>query len=61
MTQTAEKQDFFARVRSSYLERAKQMPDCYHIIDASRSLQDVQVQIKQVLDKLLALWVGSDE
>lgn len=55
----AEKQDFFARVRASYLERAKQMPDCYHIIDASRSLQDVQAQIKQVLDKLLAVWLGS--
>ena len=57
----AEKQDFFTRARASYLERAKQMPDCYHIIDASRSLKDVQVQIKQVLDKLLAQWVQPDE
>ncbi len=57
----AEKQDFFTRARTSYLERAKQMPDCYHIIDASRSLKDVQVQIKQVLDKLLTEWVRPHE
>ncbi len=57
----AEKQDFFTRARASYLERAKQMPDCYHVIDASRSLKDVKKQIKQVLDQLLALWVKSDE
>lgn len=57
----AEKQDFFTRARASYLERAKQMPDCYHVIDASRSLPDVQKQIQQVLDQLLALWVKSDE
>lgn len=57
----AEKQDFFYRARASYLERAKQMPDCYHVIDASRSQQDVQRQIKQVLDKLLAEWVKWNE
>jgi dTMP kinase len=57
----AEKHDFFSRARASYLERAKQMPDCYHVIDASRSVKDVQKQIKQVLDHLLALWVKSDE
>jgi len=37
------------------------MPDCYHIIDASRSLKDVQKQIKKVLDQLLTLWIKSDE
>lgn len=57
----AEKQDFFTRARASYLERAKQMPDFYHVIDASRSLKDVQKQIKQVLDQLLDLWAKSDE
>ncbi len=57
----AEKQDFFSRARASYLERAKQMPDCYHVIDASRSLKEVQKQIKHVLDQLLALWLVSDE
>lgn len=57
----AEKHDFFSRARASYLERAKQRPDYYHVIDASRSSKDVQKQIKQVLDQLLALWVKSDE
>lgn len=55
-----EKHDFFSRARASYLERAKQMSDCYHVIDASRSCKDVQKQIKHVLDQLLALWVQSD-
>ena len=57
----AEKHDFFTRARASYLERAKQMPDFYHIIDASRSLKDVQKQIKKVLDQLLLLWVKPDD
>ncbi len=37
------------------------MPDFYHIIDASRSLKDVQKQIKKVLDQLLLLWVKPDD
>lgn len=57
----AEKQDFFTRARASYLERAKQMPDCYHVIDASCSLKDVQKQIKQVLDQLLSTWIKTDK
>ncbi|OJA00787.1 dTMP kinase [Rickettsiella grylli] len=57
----AEKHDFFTRARASYLERAQQRPDVYQVIDASRSLKDVQKQIKNVLDRLLHLWVKSDE
>ena len=57
----AEKQDFFTRARASYLERAKQLSDCYQVIDASRSLKDVQKQIKQVLDQLLSSWVKADK
>lgn len=53
----AEKQDFFSRARAIYLEHAKQQADCYHVIDASRSLADVQQQIKQLVDKLLATWI----
>ena len=49
----AEKQDFFKRARATYLERAKKMPNIYRIIDASLNLKAVQVQIKQVLDKLI--------
>lgn len=49
----AEKQDFFKRARAVYLERAKKMPNIYHIIDASLSLKEVQLQIQLILDKLL--------
>lgn len=57
----AEKQDFFTRARASYLERAKQMPHSYYVIDASRSLKDVQKQIKQVLDQLISVWIKADK
>lgn len=49
----SETQDFFTRVRETYLERAKQLTDIYHIIDASVSVQETQAQIQRVLDKLL--------
>ncbi len=57
----AEKQDFFTRARASYLKRAKQMSDSYYVIDANRSLKDVQKQIKYVLDQLLSVWVKLDK
>lgn len=57
----AEKQDFFTRARASYLERVKQMPHSYYVIDASRSLKDVQKQIKQVLDQLISVWIKADK
>ena len=40
--------DFFNRVRQGYLARAK-LSSRYHLIDASRSLPEVQAQIYQVL------------
>ncbi|MES2997799.1 MAG: dTMP kinase [Pseudomonadota bacterium] len=49
----SETQDFFNRARATYLERAKQMDNTYPIIDASLSVDEVQSQIKQVLDKLV--------
>lgn len=49
-----EKIDFFQRVRDTYLNRAKQDPARIKIIDASQSLQDVQVQIKKVLDDFIS-------
>lgn len=44
---------FFERVRECYLERARQKPGQYRIIDASKSLEAVQGQISMVLDKAL--------
>ena len=49
-----EKTDFFERVRAGYKERAASAPDRYRIIDASQALADVQVDIKVVLDQLMA-------
>lgn len=44
---------FFEKVRNSYLNRAKQLPNKYTIIDASKSLSIVQNQIEGVLNKLI--------
>jgi dTMP kinase len=48
-----EKLDFFERVRSSYLARAKADPERFKVIDASRPLASVQAELKVILDKTL--------
>lgn len=50
-----ESPEFFERVRYSYLQRAAAFPDCYRIINANCSLEQVQFQIMTVLDELLRL------
>ncbi len=49
-----EQQDFFERVRCSYLERAARYPERFRLIDAGLPLEDVQWQIAAALDELLA-------
>lgn len=49
-----EKIEFFERVRQVYLERAKQDPNRIKIIDASQSIENVQMQIRTELDKFFA-------
>ena len=49
-----ERMDFFVRVRNAYLERAKQEPKRIKIIDASKSLVDVQEQLRHTLTEFLA-------
>ncbi len=49
----SETQDFFNRARTVYLARAKQMVGTYHFIDATRSIGEVQSQIRHVLDGLI--------
>jgi len=44
---------FFERVRQGYLDRARQDPQRYRIIDASLELPQVQAQIKMVLNEAL--------
>lgn len=48
-----EKVTFFERVRQAYLERAKQYPDQFRIIDASKSIEEVRDQIHQALNDCL--------
>lgn len=47
-----EKLEFFERVRAAYLARAENDPTRFRIIDATKSLEMVQADIKKVLDKL---------
>ena len=47
--------DFFERVRQCYLDRAKQYPEQYHLIDASQPLDGVKQQLESVLTKVLEL------
>ncbi len=44
---------FFERVRESYLQRAKAMPDSYAVIDAKQSLVKVQQDIVSILEPYL--------
>ena len=44
-----EKNDFFERVRNAYLELANQHPERICTVDASLTLEQVQLQIKQQL------------
>lgn len=49
-----EKADFFASTRNEYLRRATQFPVRFRVIDSTRSIADIQVQIAAILDQLLA-------
>jgi dTMP kinase len=48
-----EQLSFFERVRSAYLDRVAQNPGQFRVLDASGTLEQVQVGIAQALDQLL--------
>ena len=48
-----ERAPFFERVRRAYLERARRDPKRIKVIDAARTLEQVQAAILQQLDGLL--------
>ena len=48
-----EKQQFFEKVRTAYLERVKQAPERYEVLDASQPLDSVQQHIQARLQCLL--------
>lgn len=49
-----EKADFFASTRNEYLRRATQFAARFRVIDSTRSIADIQVEIAAILDQLLA-------
>jgi dTMP kinase len=44
-----EQQDFFARVRNAYLQRAAQFPQRIRIIDSTRPMHEVNQQLEQLV------------
>lgn len=48
-----EQADFFQRVRSVYLDRAKQFPDRIKLIDSSQPLSEVKIAVERALQDLL--------
>jgi dTMP kinase len=53
-----EKQAFFERVRSSYLQRAMAEPERFAVIDAGQNIEQVRHQLLPYLDRLQALRNG---
>ncbi|WP_456448681.1 dTMP kinase [Thiolapillus sp.] len=45
--------EFFQRVRKAYLEIARQEPHRVQVIDASQSLENVQAQVREVIQRFL--------
>lgn len=48
-----EKVDFFQRIRECYLQRAQQEPNRIKVIDASKSIVEIELQLTVLLDNLL--------
>ncbi|MFZ6756355.1 dTMP kinase [Undibacterium sp. Ji50W] len=48
-----EKADFFAATRQEYLRRAAEFPQRFRIIDSTRSIADIRLQLDQLMDALL--------
>ncbi len=48
-----EKVDFFGKVRAAYLERAKNEPNRFAVIDASCAIEEVQSQISAAVSEYL--------
>jgi dTMP kinase len=46
-----EKADFFAATRNEYLRRASQFPERFRVIDSTRTIVEIQVQIAAILDE----------
>ena len=51
----SENLEFFNKVRKGYLKRADEEPDRFIVIDASKPLKEVQIQIASELDRFFNL------
>ena len=49
-----EKTDFFAATRNEYLRRAAQFPQRFRLIDSTRTIAEIEVELAGILDQLLA-------
>ncbi|AMO94951.1 thymidylate kinase [Collimonas fungivorans] len=47
-----EKADFFAATRAEYLRRAAQFPERFRVIDATRTIAEVQQELTQIISSL---------
>jgi dTMP kinase len=48
-----EQADFFEKCRNEYLRRAAQFPERFVVIDSTQTIQTIQLQLAEVLEKLL--------
>jgi dTMP kinase len=48
-----EKVDFFQRIRESYLQRAQHDPNRIKVIDASKTIVEIELQLTTLLDNLI--------
>ncbi len=51
-----EKQDFFAKVQQEYLRRAEQFPERIFVVDSSKSISEIQEDIRKRVTALIAAW-----
>jgi dTMP kinase len=50
-----EKADFFQKIRDCYLQRSQQEPNRIKVIDASKSINDIEIQLSTILDQLISV------
>jgi dTMP kinase len=53
-----EAQAFFQRIRETYLERATEMPERYHVVNAALPLEQVSESVSALLTALVKLPVS---
>jgi dTMP kinase len=56
-----ERENFFRKVRRTYLRRAEQFAKRCHVIDASKSLSKIKIQLQEVLAPFIQDYVDANE